>query len=140
MRSQLEVKLRQVFKDVHITDCIFMNTDRGLRVKTRRGRGQLSVLDDISFENIDMDNVMTPFVVNSFYFCDPDGKTEYVGTKKPLPVDRRTPSIKRLTFKDIKATNCHVAVRTFMVCRKAKLKSLPLRISASLMRKMQNPA
>ena len=80
-------------KDVHITDCIFMNTDRGLRVKTRRGRGQLSVLDDISFENIDMDNVMTPFVVNSFYFCDPDGKTEYVGTKKPLPVDRRTPSI-----------------------------------------------
>lgn len=48
-------------------------------------------------------------LINSFYFCDPDGKTEYVGTKKPLPVDRRTPSIKRLTFKDIKATNCHVA-------------------------------
>ena len=96
-------------KDVHIKDCIFMNTDRGLRVKTRRGRGKLSVLDDISFENIDMDNVMTPFVVNSFYFCDPDGKTEYVGTNQPLPVDDRTPSIKRLTFKDIKATNCHVA-------------------------------
>lgn len=96
-------------KDVHIKDCLFMNTDRGLRVKTRRGRGKLSVLDDISFENIDMDNVMTPFVVNSFYFCDPDGKTEYVSTKKPLPVDDRTPSIKRLKFKDIKATNCHVA-------------------------------
>lgn len=95
--------------DVHIRDCLFMNTDRGLRVKTRRGRGKLSVLDDISFENIDMDNVMTPFVVNSFYFCDPDGKTEYVGSKKPLPVDDRTPSIKKLTFKDINATNCHVA-------------------------------
>jgi len=96
-------------KDVHIKDCLFMNTDRGLRVKTRRGRGKLSVLDDISFEDIDMDNVMTPFVVNSFYFCDPDGKTEYVGTRKALPVDDRTPSIKRLTFKNIKATNCHVA-------------------------------
>lgn len=95
--------------DVHIKDCLFMNTDRGLRVKTRRGRGKLSVLDDISFENIDMDNVMTPFVVNSFYFCDPDGKTEYVGSRNPLPVDDRTPSIKRLTFKNIKATNCHVA-------------------------------
>ncbi len=69
----------------------------------------MSVLDDISFEDIDMDNVMTPFVVNSFYFCDPDGKTEYVSTKKPLPVDSRTPSIKNLTFKNIKATNCHVA-------------------------------
>lgn len=96
-------------KDVHIKDCLFMNTDRGLRVKTRRGRGKLSVLDDISFEDIDMDNVMTPFVVNSFYFCDPDGKTEYVSTKKALPVDDRTPSIKNLTFKNIKATNCHVA-------------------------------
>ncbi len=96
-------------KNVHIRDCLFLNTDRGLRVKTRRGRGKDSVLDDISFENITMDNVMTPFVVNSFYFCDPDGKTEYVGTNKPLPVDDRTPAIKRLTFKDIKATNCHVA-------------------------------
>lgn len=96
-------------KNVHIKDCLFMNTDRGLRVKTRRGRGRLSVLDDISFENIEMDNVMTPFVVNSFYFCDPDGKTEYVGSKNPLPVDERTPSIKNLTFKNISATNCHVA-------------------------------
>lgn len=96
-------------KDVHIKDCLFLNTDRGLRVKTRRGRGKLSVLDDISFENIDMDNVMTPFVVNSFYFCDPDGKTEYVGSTKALPVDDRTPSIKRLTFKNINAANCHVA-------------------------------
>lgn len=96
-------------KNVHIKDCLFMNTDRGLRVKTRRGRGRDSVLDDIAFENIDMDNVMTPFVVNSFYFCDPDGKTEYVGTNKALPVDDRTPSIKRLTFRNIKADNCHVA-------------------------------
>jgi polygalacturonase len=95
--------------DVHIKDCLFMNTDRGLRVKTRRGRGKLSVLDDISFENIDMDNVMTPFVVNSFYFCDPDGKTEYVSSKKPLPVDDRTPSIGKLLFKNISAKNCHVA-------------------------------
>ncbi len=95
--------------DVHIKDCLFMNTDRGLRVKTRRGRGKRSVLDDISFENIDMDNVMTPFVVNSFYFCDPDGKTEYVGSKKPLPVDDRTPSIKKFVFKNINAKNCHVA-------------------------------
>jgi len=95
--------------DVHIKDCLFMNTDRGLRVKTRRGRGKLSILDDISFENIDMNNVMTPFVVNSFYFCDPDGKTEYVGTNEALPVDDRTPSIKALTFKDINAKDCHVA-------------------------------
>ena len=96
-------------KAVQVKDCLFRCTDRGLRVKTRRGRGRDSVLSDISFQHIIMENVMTPFVVNSFYFCDPDGKTEYVGSRKPLPVDDRTPSIKSLTFKDINAKNCHVA-------------------------------
>ena len=95
--------------DVKISECLFLNTDRGLRVKTRRGRGKDSVLNNITFEDIKMDNVMTPFVVNSFYFCDPDGKTDYVASKEPLPVDDRTPSIGTLTFKDIDATNCHVA-------------------------------
>lgn len=111
-------------KEIHIKDCLFLNTDRGLRVKTRRGRGKDSVLDDIAFENIDMDNVMTPFVVNSFYFCDPDGKTEYVASKTPLPVDERTPSIKRLTFKNIKATNCHVAATYIYGLPEAKIEKL----------------
>ncbi len=110
--------------DVHIKDCLFLNTDRGLRVKTRRGRGKLSVLDDISFENIDMDNVMTPFVVNSFYFCDPDGKTEYVSTQKELPVDDRTPSIGRLLFKNIEAKNCHVAGTYICGLPESKIKEL----------------
>lgn len=96
-------------KDVHIRDCIFINTDRGLRIKTRRGRGKLSVIDNISFENIDMDNVMTPIVVNCFYFCDPDGRTEYVASKEAFPIDDRTPYVKRLLFKNINAQNCHVA-------------------------------
>lgn len=110
--------------DVHIKDCLFLNTDRGLRVKTRRGRGKLSVLDDISFENIEMDNVMTPFVVNSFYFCDPDGKTEYVGSREPLPVDDRTPAIHRLLFKNIEAKNCHVAGTYIYGLPESKIKEL----------------
>ncbi|MGN1188300.1 MAG: glycosyl hydrolase family 28 protein, partial [Lachnospiraceae bacterium] len=103
-------KITARVNNVKIQDCIFLNTDRGLRVKTRRGRGKDSVLDNIVFENIRMDNVMTPFVVNSFYFCDPDGKTEYVACKEPLPVDERTPSIDRLIFRNIECHNCHVAV------------------------------
>ena len=33
--------------DIHISKCRFSNTDRGLRVKTRRGRGKDSVLKGI---------------------------------------------------------------------------------------------
>ena len=39
----------------------------------------------------------------------PDGKTEYVSSKEPLPVDERTPKIRQLSFRNIEAHNCHVA-------------------------------
>lgn len=96
-------------KNVTVKDCLFLHTDRGLRIKTRRGRGEAAVIDGIVFEHIRMDHVMTPFVINCFYFCDPDGHTEYVETKEALPVDERTPYVKSLAFRDIEASNCHVA-------------------------------
>jgi len=92
-----------------VRDCLFINTDRGLRIKTRRGRGEDAIINDVVFENIKMNHVMTPFVINSFYFCDPDGRTEYVRTKEALPVDERTPNIRQLAFRNITCENCHVA-------------------------------
>lgn len=100
-------------KNLVVEDCDFSHTDRGLRIKTRRGRGKDAILDNIIFRNIQMDHVMTPFVVNSFYFCDPDGKTEYVQSREAYPVDDRTPQIRRLIFEDIEAKNCHVAAAHF---------------------------
>ena len=92
-----------------VRDCIFSHTDRGLRIKTRRGRGKDAVVDGIVFEHICMDHVMTPFVINCFYYCDPDGHSEYVRAKEALPVDDRTPRIGSLRFGDIQVQNCHVA-------------------------------
>ena len=100
-------------KNLTVEECLFRHTDRGLRIKTRRGRGKDAVLDQIIFKNLTMDHVMTPFVVNSFYFCDPDGKTDYVQSREPMAVDERTPYIKRLAFENITATNCHVAAAYF---------------------------
>lgn len=96
-------------QNLTVKDCLFLHTDRGLRIKTRRGRGKDAVVDGILFENIKMDHVMTPFVINCFYFCDPDGHTEYVRTKEELPVDEGTPEIRTLVFHRIEASNCHVA-------------------------------
>lgn len=117
-------------KNLTVEDCNFAHTDRGLRIKTRRGRGQDAILDRIIFRNIDMDHVMTPFVVNSFYFCDPDGKTAYVQSRDVYPVDERTPLIKRLEFEDILAKNCHVAA--------AYMEGLPeLKIEEVIMRHVE---
>ena len=90
---------------VYLHDCLMRNTDRGLRIKTRRGRGEQGVIDDIVFENVVMERVGTPYVVNCLYFCDPDGKTEYVQSREKQPVDERTPRIGRIAFRNVTATD-----------------------------------
>lgn len=91
--------------DVVVEDCDFHRTDRGLRVKTRRGRGRDSLVADITFRRITMEGVGVPFVVNAFYFCDPDGTSDYVQCREALPVDERTPRLGDFTFEDIIATD-----------------------------------
>lgn len=100
-------------KDLTVSQCLFSHTDRGLRIKTRRGRGKYCVVDGVEFSNIRMDNVMVPLVLNMFYFCDPDGKTEYVWSKEKLPVDDGTPYMGAFTFRDIDCTDCEWAAGYF---------------------------
>lgn len=113
--------------DLTVEDCIFSHTDRGLRIKTRRGRGRDAVIDNIVFRNLTLDHVMTPLVVNSFYFCDPDGRTPYVQSREPYPVDERTPLIKKMVFENMSCTNCHVAAAYFEGLPEQKIEELALR-------------
>lgn len=96
-------------KDVEVDSCYFHNTDRGLRIKTRRGRGEAGVIDDIVFQNVIMEEVLTPIVVNCFYFCDPDGRSDYVQSRELHFVDERTPGIGKLKFEHIICRDCHFA-------------------------------
>lgn len=113
-------------RNLTVRDCLFLYTDRGLRVKTRRGRGKDAVIDSIIFDNIRMDHVLTPFVVNCFYFCDPDGKSDYVRSKEPLPVDEQTPEIRSLCFRNIDAKNCHVSAAFFYGLPEQKIKRIEM--------------
>ena len=113
-------------KDITISQCLFNQTDRGLRIKTRRGRGKDAIIDGITFENIEMDDVLTPLVINMFYFCDPDGHTEYVYSKEKLPVDERTPYLGTFKFKDINCKNVNVAAGTFYGLPEQPIKSIDL--------------
>lgn len=53
-------------KDVLVTNCLFRMTDRGLRIKSQRGRGNLAVIEGITFRNITMEDVKSPFVLMPF--------------------------------------------------------------------------
>lgn len=93
-----------------VNRCIFRQTDRGLRIKTRRGRGKDAVIDGVLFENIEMDGVLTPIVINMWYnCCDPDRHSEYVWSREALPVDDRTPYLGKFTFRNMSCQNCEVA-------------------------------
>ena len=111
-------------KDITVSNCLFHQTDRGLRIKTRRGRGKDAIIDGITFKNIKMTEVLTPLVINMFYFCDPDGHTEYVYSKEKLPVDERTPYLGEFEFKNIDCTDVNVAAGTFYGLPEAPIKSI----------------
>ncbi|MGB4659150.1 MAG: glycoside hydrolase family 28 protein [Mobilitalea sp.] len=113
-------------RNVLVQDCLFKSTDRGLRIKTRRGRGKDAVIDNITFDRIFMENVMTPFVVNCFYFCDPDGRSKYVQSKEIAAVDERTPQIKSLTFSNITCRSVHVAAAYFYGLPEQKIERIAM--------------
>ena len=93
-----------------VNRCVFRQTDRGLRIKTRRGRGKDAVIDGVLFENIKMEGVITPIVINMWYnCCDPDRNSEYVWSREHLPIDERTPYLGEFTFRNMECLDCEAA-------------------------------
>lgn len=94
-------------RNVVVSNCVFQDTDRGIRLKTRRRRG--GFMEKLIFSNIVMDRVMCPFVFNMYYFCGKLGKEPWVSDRNPAPVDEGTPSIRDININNvtvINATSC----------------------------------
>jgi len=78
-------------KKIVISNCVFDGTDRGIRIKTARGRG--GVVEDIRVSNIVMKNICEQaFTMDMQY-----SKT------KPEPVSERTPKFRNIHFSNITA-------------------------------------
>ena len=89
-------------RNVVISACVFRGTDRGIRVKTRRGRGGL--IENVRVSTVVMEDVLSPFTVNSFYHCGPEGKLPLIGDRSAQEVDEGTPQIRGLHLAHITAT------------------------------------
>ena len=97
-------------RDLSVSQCWFRGTDRGLRIKSRRGRGKNCRIDGVRFDNIRMEGVLTPVVINLWYnCCDPDRESEYVWSREHLPVDDRTPYMGSFYFSNLDCTDAEVA-------------------------------
>ena len=89
---------------IHASDCDVSGTDRGIRIKSRRGRG--GDINDIELKNLVMNDTLCPIAMNMYYKC---GITD---TKSPLfslekqPVTSETPRIHNVKIIGCKGTGC----------------------------------
>ncbi len=109
---------------VRIENCAFTQTDRGLRLKTRRGRG--GTIEDVTMRNVVMTGVDTPLAVNAFYFCDADGKSEWVQSRNPATVDSTTPCIRNVTLENIRADEVSLAAAAILGLPEAPIAGIKL--------------
>ncbi|RYF85847.1 MAG: glycoside hydrolase family 28 protein, partial [Chitinophagaceae bacterium] len=78
-------------KKIVITNCVFDGTDRGIRIKTTRGRG--GVVEDIRVDNIVMKNIKQQAIVLDMQY-----------TRAPAePVSERTPQFRNIRLSNITA-------------------------------------
>jgi polygalacturonase len=89
-------------KNVVISNCVFIGTDRGIRIKSRRGRG--GTIEDIRVSNLIMDGVLCPFTMNLYYHIGVRGD-KHVSDKRPHSVNDGTPRLRRIHFSHITARN-----------------------------------
>lgn len=112
-------------ENVYVTRCLFEGTDRGFRIKTRRGRGRVGSCGDVTFSDVVMKNVKVPFVINMYYnMGDETGHTEYVWSTEKLPVDERTPQIGSFVFKNMVCTGVEYSAAAFYGLPESPIKSI----------------
>ncbi len=98
-------------QNVVISNCLFIATDRGIRMKSRRGRG--GVVENVNVNNIIMDRVHCPFTMNLYYHCNGAKGDKVVSDKKARPVDEGTPAFRNIHFSHINAIGVSIAAGYF---------------------------
>ncbi len=113
-------------EDVRVEGCRFEGTDRGIRIKTRRGRG--GWIKNISLENLTMEGNLCPIAVNMYYRCgaDVEGKDKALFSTEACPLDPLTPSISNISIRHVRAEGCRASAGFIAGLPEAKLTGFEL--------------
>ena len=109
--------------NVTVSGCTFDGTDRGIRIKTRRGRG--GCLHDLRFENLVMKNNLCPLVVNMYYRCGCSDMSLFSLDK--MPVDDETPSLYNLEVINCKGTDARSSAAMLVGLPESPLRNVSIR-------------
>ena len=108
---------------VVISNCVFTGTDRGIRMKSRRGRG--GAIEDIRVSNIIMENVLCPLTMNLYYACGAWGNKSNAD-KSPHPVSEGTPCFRNIHLSGITARGVKYAAAFLYGLAEMPLKNISL--------------
>jgi hypothetical protein len=117
-------------RKVAISNCIFDGTDRGIRIKTTRGRG--GAVEDVRVSNVVMSNIRrSPFDLNMFYERVPQ---EAVSERTPVlrnlhfsgvivkgaPAAGFMLGLPEMPIEDVTFTDIHIDAEAGLSCSEAK--------------------
>ncbi len=89
---------------IHAYDCDLSGTDRGIRIKSRRGRG--GDIFDIELNNLVMNDTLCPIAMNMYYKCGITDTHAPEFSLEKLPVTPETPRIHDVKIIGCKGTGC----------------------------------
>jgi polygalacturonase len=100
-------------RNVEISNCVFNGTDRGIRLKSRRGRA--GTVENITLNNITMNKPGCPIVMNLYYECGarPE-EIEAFSDRNPRPITETTPCIRNIKITNVTAHDAQTAAAVFL--------------------------
>lgn len=88
-------------------DCRFIGTDRGIRIKSRRGRG--GRISDLAFRNLVMKDNLCPVAINMYYRCGTAPDEPQLFSQAEEPIGPETPVLANIHISGIHAAGCRAS-------------------------------
>ncbi|MFG6685822.1 glycoside hydrolase family 28 protein [Mariniflexile sp. HNIBRBA6329] len=117
-------------KNVHVSNCLFLGTDVGLRFKSTRGRG--GIVENIYISNIDMIHIPTDAIRFNLYYSGKAPVLEEgqesdtkIAEEKLVEVTEETPSFRNISMKNINVSDSETAM-FFMGLPEMNLKNISI--------------
>ncbi|HWP69295.1 MAG TPA: glycosyl hydrolase family 28 protein, partial [Rectinemataceae bacterium] len=112
-------------ENVDVTNCRFVGSDRGIRIKSRRGRG--GTVQNLSFRNLVMEKVLAPLTINLYYNCGARAAdAEALFSQAPAEVTALTPKIRNISVSNLVATECRASAGFVVGLPESKIENLSL--------------
>jgi polygalacturonase len=100
-------------RNIEISDCVLNGTDRGIRIKSRRGRA--GGVENLTLNKITMNGVGCPIVMHLYYECGAQPEEiPALSDRNARPITPTTPYIRNVKIMNVTAHNAQSAACVFL--------------------------